>query len=58
MPYPIKNLIEGQTNITTVQSDDNVQHAIKLMSKKDFSQLPVIDKSGHAVGIVSYYFVT
>lgn len=34
------------TNPVTVQSTDNIQHALKLMSKWGISQLPVVDGQG------------
>ena len=43
------------THVVTVDVDDSVDDAICLMVKHRISGLPVLDKKGHPVGIVSEF---
>ena len=57
MPYQIRQLLEGQGPLVSVQKEDMVTHALSLMIEHDFSQLPVISKDGdfeNAEGMVTY----
>ena len=44
MPFIIQHLIPEKQNLTTVTENDSVQHALSLMTERDFSQLPVVDE--------------
>lgn len=39
--------------VVTVNPDDSVRHASGLMKAENYSQLPVVDDSGHCVGTVT-----
>lgn len=54
MPYLIENIINQQYYLTTVTEEDTVTFALNLMIDNDYSQLPVIDKDGRLVGMVTY----
>jgi CBS domain-containing protein len=43
------------THVVTVELDDTVDHAIALMVRHRISGLPVVDREGHPVGIVSEF---
>ncbi len=53
MPYPIRNLIDGQSKLTVVRPDDKVQNALDLMIEHDYSQLPVVDNEYKPLGIIT-----
>lgn len=40
-------------NVITVKADDDVGHAIKLLTEHDISALPVLDDDGKVIGIIS-----
>ena len=40
-------------DVITVKPDSSVDDAIKLLVEHDFSALPVVDESGHMIGIIS-----
>jgi CBS domain-containing protein len=54
MPYPVKHLIEGHPPPVTIGREEQVTKALSLMMKHDFSQLPVVDKDNHPLGMISY----
>ena len=54
MPYPVQNLIEGRGKPVCARPSDSVQKALEIMIEHDFSQLPVIDDSQIALGMVTY----
>jgi CBS domain-containing protein len=41
-----------------VTRDTSVREALALMMKHDYSQLPIIDRHGHLVGIISEQTIT
>lgn len=43
------------THVVTVREDDTVDHAIALMVRHRISGLVVVDREGHAVGVVSEF---
>lgn len=53
MPYSVSNLIAGRGTPVTVCPDEPVQSAIAKMIEHDYSQLPVVDKDGKPVGMVT-----
>lgn len=52
MIHPVDNLIIGQS-LVTVDEDEKVRDALTRMLSNDFSQLPVIDKEGKLIGLIS-----
>jgi len=40
-------------DVITVKPDSSVDEAIKLLIEHDFSALPVVDDTGHVVGVIS-----
>ena len=54
MPFPVKYLIEGHSNPTTVYREDTVIKALNQMVTYDYSQLPVIDPDSRPLGMVTY----
>jgi CBS domain-containing protein len=53
MPITIRNLIDGRPQPVTIAADATVQDALELMSRHDFSQLPVIDARGAIQGLIT-----
>ncbi|MBX7132748.1 MAG: CBS domain-containing protein [Fimbriimonadaceae bacterium] len=53
MPYPIKNIIEGNSKPLTTSIEESAATALELMVEHDYSQLPVVDQAGVLVGMVS-----
>ncbi len=53
MPFTVQQLIEGRQEPVTVSPHDTVKKALELMIEHDFSQLPVVDESRKALGIVT-----
>ena len=54
-----KTLFDGSAadimskNPLTITSDDSISDAARLMHKKDFNRLPVVDDKGRLVGIIT-----
>ena len=53
MPFIIQHLIPEKQNLTTVTENDSVQHALSLMTERDFSQLPVVDSDQKLRGMIT-----
>lgn len=53
MLFPISQLIEGREPPLCVQQNLLVKDALRLMMKHGFSQLPVVNRDGHYVGVIS-----
>src|SRR6266480_5147025 len=53
MPFTVQQLIEGRQEPVAVSPQDTVKKALELMIEHDFSQLPVVDESRKALGIVT-----
>ncbi len=53
MPYLVKHLIEGQAPPVTVGPTELATTALSKMTAGDYSQLPVVDGSNRAIGMVS-----
>ena len=41
------------THLITVEADDSINHALMLMKSRNIRHLPVVNKEGRTVGIVS-----
>lgn len=54
MPFPVKHLIEGQSNLVCVKKDDLASYGFKAMIEHDFSQLPVVDADDRPLGMVTH----
>lgn len=52
MPYTVGQLIANKNPITVVDTDP-VRKALDLMATNKFSQLPVVNKDGKALGIIT-----
>jgi predicted transcriptional regulator len=53
MPYPVQHLIEDRGFPVSVKGEDSIAHALDLMIKHDFSQLPVIDEGNKPIGLIT-----
>lgn len=53
MLLPISQLIEGRDAPLCVQQNMLVKDALRLMMKHGYSQLPVVNRDGHYVGVIS-----
>lgn len=53
MLFPISQLIEGREAPMCVQQSTLVKDALRVMMKNGFSQLPVVNRDGHYVGMFS-----
>lgn len=53
MAFTVKQLIGNKGKPVTVYDTDLVTKAQELMVKNKFSQLPVIDKHGKALGLIT-----
>ncbi|MGA7730233.1 MAG: CBS domain-containing protein [Chloroflexia bacterium] len=53
MLFPIAQMIEGREPPMCVQQSILVKDALQLMMKHGFSQLPVVNRDGHYVGMIS-----
>src|SRR5579872_1416696 len=53
MLFPLAKLIQDRPPLLCIGSDKTVADALELMIQHDYSQLPIIDKSGLLVGVVS-----
>src|SRR5215216_2883093 len=64
MLFPVEQLLKDKHELIKISRDTSVREALETMFKHDFSQLPVIDRNGNLVGmvteqtIVSTYFHT
>jgi signal-transduction protein with cAMP-binding, CBS, and nucleotidyltransferase domain len=54
MPYPVKHLIEDHGIPVCVKKEDLVTRALTQMIEHDYSQLPIIDRDNHPLGMVTY----
>jgi CBS domain-containing protein len=52
MPYTVGQLIAYKTPVA-VSDTDSVRQALHLMTSNKFSQLPVINKEGKVIGIIT-----
>ena len=43
------------SKVVTVDLDDTIDYAVSLLVKHEISGLPVLDKAGHVVGIISEF---
>lgn len=53
MLFPLKTLLDGRDALVTIRGDVPVRQALAIMIERDFSQLPVVDASGHLTGIIT-----
>lgn len=51
--YTAKDIMNP--NVITIDPDDTIEVAISLMSERGVSGLPVVDMSGHLVGILTEF---
>ncbi|GAC1582095.1 MAG: hypothetical protein NVS4B1_19050 [Ktedonobacteraceae bacterium] len=61
MPYTVQQLFDDRENIippTGITQTASLQDALNLMSKKKYSQLPVVDKENRLVGEHVAYMIT
>lgn len=58
MSLPAKHLLQEQSTPVTVCPDDTLTHALILMIKNEFSQLPVVDEDERPIGIVTTDSIT
>ena len=49
----VKDFIKRKRRLIYVNENDSIEHAIKLMVKKDVHRLPVVDKSKKVIGIIT-----
>lgn len=57
MAYLISNLIENRSSPLVVSPSDKITDALRIMFEHDFSQLPVLDEEGGALGMVTYHSI-
>ena len=53
MPFTVKQLLGPNRDLVSVVDTDPVSKAHQLMVKNKFSQLPVADQEGKALGLIS-----
>src|SRR4051812_41652076 len=53
MALTISDLLEGKDKPVSVRRTEKLDHALELMLRHDYSQLPVIDDQGKLVGILT-----
>ncbi len=53
MLFPISQLIEGREAPMCMQQNMLVKDALRLMMKHGYSQLPVVNRDGHYLGVIS-----
>jgi len=51
--YTVKDIMTSE--LVTVDPDDTIEVAIELMNRHGVSGLPVVDMSGHLVGIITEF---
>jgi CBS domain-containing protein len=54
MPYSVEQIIQNPADLTCVQIDEPIIHALDLMIRHNFSQLPILDADGRLLGMVTY----
>ena len=50
---PIKDVMTSE-NLVTIDHGDDIPHAIEVLHKYKVEKLPVVDKSGRLVGLITY----
>ncbi|MBR3030137.1 MAG: IMP dehydrogenase [Bacteroidales bacterium] len=50
---PIKDVMTSE-NLVTIDHGDDIPHAIEVLHKYKVEKLPVVDKNGHLVGLITY----
>ena len=50
---PIKDVMTSE-NLVTIDHGDDIPHAIEVLHKYTVEKLPVVDKNGHLVGLITY----
>ena len=50
---PIKDVMTSE-NLVTIDHGDDIPHAIEVLHKYKVEKLPVVDKDGHLVGLITY----
>ena len=58
MLFPIRQLLEGREPPICVPHTARVRDAVGLMMKHGFSQMPVVDETGHLLGVISHKTIT
>jgi CBS domain-containing protein len=53
MLFPLEKLLENRPPLITVRKDTSLCEALEIMTRHDYSQLPVVDDAGKLTGIVS-----
>lgn len=53
----VRELLEGKARALTVRQDESVKHALSLMIKHDYSQLPVIDDAERPIALVTSHTI-
>lgn len=53
MPHTVNDIFQEQ-EVVCVTNEETVLRALNLMIENDYSQLPVIDKNHHPIGLVTY----
>lgn len=53
MLFPIQRLLEGRDPPLCIRQDQTVREALTLMIEHDYSQLPVVDRQGRLLGLIS-----
>lgn len=53
MPITIRTLIEGRDRPITASAEASVKHALEVMLRHDFTQLPVTDSNDAVLGMVT-----
>src|SRR6476661_3214243 len=54
MLFPVRQLLEGRDPPVCIPHTARVREAMGLMMKHGFSQVPVVDDSGHLLGLISH----
>ena len=50
---PIKDVMTSE-NLVTIDHGDDIPHAIEVLHKYKVEKLPVVDRNGHLVGLITY----
>jgi len=53
MPFPVKDLLQDRSRPVAVDSETSMIMASETMQAHDFSQLPIVDREGKVLGIIS-----
>lgn len=54
MPYSVEHLLQAQTNLIAVDTENKIIQALDKMIEHDYSQLPVVDNDGLLLGMITY----